>query len=172
MVKRLVVKLDDPRDKGSPFLGLVPTTTSLVMAAMLLLGSFRFLATDLWQYTCVLALVLLVTIASQRSGHRQRSHSCCWTREARFYPVGIQLSRVHRATGESTQKVFIPRQDIKDCIVSEVILAHRVISCVLLRVARNNETRLVEVFQGMELSFLECMTMRNKIDEYIKSIEC
>jgi hypothetical protein len=79
-------------------------------------------------------------------------------RTVTMYPLGVQLS------GPTGTPRFLPRDVVVDCVVTEVILAHKVISVVIFRVkGRNGTTELVDAFPGMDMTYVECLTVRSKI---------
>ena len=124
--------------------------------------------------TFLLAIFLLNRI------RKQREESAC---EATItvYPIGVQLARVKNSR-PVRPPLFIPRDVILDVIVTEVILAHRVVSVVFFRVFKRDEKQasdsaqppistllkegrihLVPAFPGVELSFSECQLMRREV---------
>lgn len=90
-----------------------------------------------------------------------------------------------RLTAKRNEKLFgnplvIPRRDILDVVVNEVILAHRVVTVLVFRVRKGSDddktyednvqillsqdrVRLVPVFPAIELTFRECHTLRRNI---------
>jgi hypothetical protein len=83
------------------------------------------------------------------------------------YPLGVQLST------SSRKPIFLMRDDIVDCIVNEVILAHKVISIILFRVrlgsSSTNNTKLVLAFPGInDMTYRDCLQIRNDIMEELR----
>jgi GPI-GlcNAc transferase complex, PIG-H component len=106
-----------------------------------------------------------------------------------IYPLGVQLSTVCTptkgmdATVDSnehyyrmTPRMFIPRDRIVDCIVTEVIWAHKVQSLVVFRVSnqsqRSDDTavQLVSAFPGIEMTYIECLQYRRQINSCLSSV--
>jgi hypothetical protein len=107
-----------------------------------------------------------------------------------MYAWGIQLSNVivtERSDGTThyhpLNPRFIPRDMIVDCIVTEVVLAHKIQSMVALRTKidqhspwsppfcpdRNESPiQLVCVLPGVHLSYRECLVVRNQIMNYLQ----
>jgi len=112
----------------------------------------------MWLY---ISCFILLTSISFRS--RTQSLESTLT----LYPVGVQTS----------SGTLIPRQDIVDVVVHEIVLSYKVFSVVLLRVSASpitvdrtiydllsqNKVQLIRAFPGVELSYLDCIEMRNKI---------
>jgi len=78
--------------------------------------------------------------------------------------------------------VYLPRESVLDCVVSEVLFAHKVSSVVVFRVVAHKNTKgpraasqseettesnvyLVPAFPGVDMTYDECVTMKNKINE-------
>ena len=106
-----------------------------------------------------------------------------------IYPtIGIELRtellrRSPEGLSQTTKKVlnvkFIPRDQIFDCIVYEVILVHKVINLVAFRIHKadnsvkddkhieeivnNKALQLVPAFPGAEMTYKECLHMRSEI---------
>ena len=108
------------------------------------------------------ALLLAVTAAA-----------CLWAwlrtpgapREARVtvYPLGVQLDDgpAHRRRRPPT---FLLREDIRDCVVAEHVMAHRVENVLLFRVrSAEGDLRLVPAFPGMDLDYRDCLRIRNDL---------
>jgi len=100
-----------------------------------------------------------------------------------LYHAGVQLSTVSLLKGHSGDEVqqknprFIPRDQIIDCIVTEVVLAHRVQSVVVFRLRKQPissalekeacSIQLVNAFPGIDLSFMECCAIRSRVNSYL-----
>jgi hypothetical protein len=91
-----------------------------------------------------------------------------------IYPIGVQLVMTTTTasgptlTATGKEPLFLPRDEIVDCIVNEHILAHRVESVVLLRVRRrrsdhSSPIQLVQAFPGTEMTYVECLAARSEI---------
>jgi hypothetical protein len=110
-----------------------------------------------------------------------------------MYAWGIQLSNVvvtDRIDGTThyhpLNPRFIPRDVILDCIVTEVVLAHKVQSMVALRTKNYHHSpsgnsphcphendgpiQLVSVLPGVHLSYRECLVVRNQIMNYLQDL--
>ncbi|KAL7567726.1 hypothetical protein ACA910_012060 [Epithemia clementina (nom. ined.)] len=89
--------------------------------------------------------------AASRSGHSRED------------PSGIDLgsSSSNNNGIVTTLIMFVPRDEILDCVVNEQLLAHRVRNCLLLRL--KNRRRLVEPFPTLDLTYMECLKVRNEI---------
>lgn len=87
------------------------------------------------------------------------------------YPLGIQLTtRVGQKRRQKGRPLFLPRSDILDCIVTEVIMWNRVQSAVVFRIksyTTPESFQLVEAFPQVELTYEECLTMRRNINKYL-----
>ena len=105
-----------------------------------------------------------------------------------LYHVGVQLTTVWMSKDNDScicrEKYlrFIPRDQIIDCIVTEVVLAHRVQSVVVLRLhhniqktkamttnhqTENGSIQLVNAFPGVDLNYSECCVIRRRIKLYL-----
>lgn len=116
-----------------------------------------------------------------------------------MYPLGVQLATVSfnkvvpnavatAIPSTTTPRLFLPRDQILDCIVTEVIWAHRVQSTVVFRVRRSSQCdtplqlaktnvmaktaakeqiQLVSAFPGAEMTYVECLTARLQINAYL-----
>lgn len=158
---------------GGPFLAAIAATIS------------RFSSEDYqWAIITLLFLVILFVTTFRRKKPDATSQVA-----VTVYPMGVQLARL-----ESDRPVkpplFIPRDIILDVIVNEMILAHKVVSVVLFRVWKRDETtqqattskqerseppgcissllkegriHLVPAFPGVEMSYRECLMMRREI---------
>lgn len=64
----------------------------------------------------------------------------------------------------------LKKGDIVDCVVSELVLPHKVASVVVfrLRPGGGDSMRLVEAFPGAELTYVECLVLRNEIMKSIR----
>ena len=111
---------------------------------------------------------------------------------ATIYPaLGVQLStELHTVTNKDKEEiqetsknykilgnpVFLPRDQIVDCIVYEVILSHKVVTVVAFRIqsetgkdnnlestGMDSEVRLIPAFPGTEMTYRECLSMRREI---------
>ena len=87
------------------------------------------------------------------------------------YPIGIQLD----SNNSSGIPTFVPREDVVDCVVTEIIRAHCVFSTLVIRVRQqpanddNDSIRLIPAFPGVEMTYKECLTMRHEINKYLRS---
>jgi hypothetical protein len=96
------------------------------------------------------------------------------------YPLGIQIgNRVVLPRTQSLKEligatIFIPMEALIDCVVTEVVLSHKVISTLQFRVlcqpsgsalrfGSTTPMKLIPAFPGVELSYSECLTMRAEI---------
>ena len=87
-----------------------------------------------------------------------------------LYHVGVQLAIVTLRQGcesvlQQGKPRFIPRDQIVDCIVTEVILAHKIQNVVVLRL--RHERKLVNAFPGVDLTYTECCALRSEINSYL-----
>ena len=109
-----------------------------------------------------------------------------------LYPaLGVQLSTEQQTTMVGKQDtdndnnatitgighpLFLPRDQILDCVVYEVILSHKVVTVVAFRIIKPTTTtaesstddtpqnhQLVPAFPGTEMTFQECLFMRRQI---------
>ena len=92
-----------------------------------------------------------------------------------MYHIGVQLATVWVSTDSDNSVVqecnprFIPRDQIIDCIVTEVILAHRIQTTVVFRLQKkqNDLMQLVNAFPGVDLNYSECAIIRSQIKTYL-----
>lgn len=103
-----------------------------------------------------------------------------------LYHVGVQLATVSLLNDRWTQSVtapgnarFIPRDQIIDCVVTEVILAHKIQNVVVFRLQRRSSRavhahdvpadsiELVNAFPGVDLTYMECCAIRSQINSYL-----
>lgn len=99
-----------------------------------------------------------------------------------LYHAGVQLAMVSLSKGRSGDVIqqenprLIPRDQIIDCIVTEVVLAHRVQTVVVFRLRKQpSDTQekeacsiqLVNAFPGIDLSFMECCAIRSRVKSYL-----
>jgi hypothetical protein len=128
---------------GSPF-GL--SNDSLELSAMTFCGLLALIA------------VLILMLLTPRGWPTPQQKQAVVT----IYPLGVQLS----STQTKGKKRFIFREQIIDCVVNEVILVHKVINVVILRLCfRDGTIKLVDAFPGVELSYKDCLIMRSQINE-------
>jgi hypothetical protein len=78
------------------------------------------------------------------------------------FPLGLQLVTSY----SNKQPTLLLHQEIVDCIVNEVILAHKVINVILFRCydAKGN-IKLVQAFPGMQLNYRDCLRIRSDLQE-------
>lgn len=137
----------------------------------------------------IAALCLLVVFAlrpSISSKHR-RSRGV----SVSMYHIGVQLATVWVSEDANNSVVqvcnprFIPRDQIIDCVVTEVVLAHRIQSVVVFRLQKNFNgqsaikasarhgqddslsIQLVKAFSGVDLNYAECAVIRSRIKTYL-----
>jgi len=104
-----------------------------------------------------------------------------------LYHVGVQLTTVSLLNDRWTESVttapgnarFIPRDQIIDCVVTEVILAHKIQNVVVFRLQRRSRRanhahdvpadsiELVNAFPGVDLTYMECCAIRSQINSYL-----
>lgn len=110
-----------------------------------------------------------------------------------LYPLGIQLSIADVATTTSVDqqkttvsgrpkvvrkmpRLFLPHDEIVDCVVTEIINIHTVRSAVVFRVARLQPSfpseepilKLIDAFPGVEMTYAECLQSRSLINVYLQ----
>jgi hypothetical protein len=125
--------------------------------------------------TMALVLVLVAAVLYWRA----RSNTSGRGAVVSIYPLGVQLSTVCRSIDPTVTdlalcrmipRMFIPRYQIVDCIVTEVIWAHKVQSMVVFRVSIQSQStddtamQLVGAFPGIEMTYLECLQYRRQIN--------
>lgn len=133
--------------------------------------------------TLLVSCLFIIIIVSLRVQPKQERGAALF-----IYPFGIQLASVYfgssvedNSHGFHTIKhgSFLPRDEIIDCVVNEVILAHKVVSVILFRLKKSiscshsdrcensNHARcdalLVEAFPGIEMSYNKCLILRQQI---------
>jgi hypothetical protein len=101
-----------------------------------------------------------------------------------IFPIGIQIecvvrSSLSRKTDDEhrtrrRKPIFVPRETVIDCVVSEVVHSHKVGSKVLFRIGVGPKfhqsdvyVHLVEAFPGVEMTYEECLAMRAEINRYL-----
>jgi len=103
-----------------------------------------------------------------------------------LYHAGVQLATVSLLNDRWTEAVtapgnarFIPRDQIIDCVVTEVILAHKIQNVVVFRLHRRSSRtahahdvsadaiELVNAFPGVDLTYVECCAIRSQINSYL-----
>ena len=121
-------------------------------------------STQLWKYTFGSLATVMTTYCVAR--HRKEKRKSTVT----VNPIGVQLS----PTG-----IFIPRQDIIDVVVHEIVLSYKVYSALLLRVSAstitaensiyhllsNDEVQMIHLFPEVELSYRDCIKMRSELSK-------
>lgn len=132
----------------------------------------------------IAVLVLLVVLSAKRrtNGDAFGLASKCCT----IHPLGVQLATL-KGNNHKTYSLFLPKSEIVDVIVSEVILSYKVVSIVLFRVAKKSHSlqeqkpqdsfltmhsllkdetiSLVPAFPGVEMSHKECHKMRYELSK-------
>jgi len=106
-----------------------------------------------------------------------------------LYPIGVQLTTVYFLNGdqgEAAEQIvqenacFIPRDQIIDSVVTEVVLAHKVRSVIVFRLRHSHRSdnpnqhaaiQLREAFPGVDLTYNECLAIRSQINNYIMTTE-
>jgi hypothetical protein len=114
-----------------------------------------------------------VLILSVFAAGVQLSKSTCTLSPSIFTENGAVVSLSSEAPSSSSIPLyFLPRTDIVDCIVQEVIWSYKVTSVLFFRVVvtttgteqqQQQTLRLVEVFPGVELLYMECLMLRGEI---------
>jgi hypothetical protein len=134
-----------------------------------------------------ISLLWVATILDTRKGNQHFE----WVVEISY--IGIQLYQpTDSPLRGPTPTVFIAQSDVLDCIVYEVIQVACVRSIVSLRVRNcdpraaveiNSSTspaaaarslppdyRIIPLFQGVHLTYSECMQVRNEIQKHLRSV--
>lgn len=121
-------------------------------------------STQLWKYTLgSLATALSTYYVTCRQREKRKS-------TVTVYPNGVQLSPT---------SIFIPRQDIIDVVVHEIVLSYKVYSALLLRVSAsritaensiyhllsNDKVQMIHLFPEVELSYRDCIKMRIELSK-------
>jgi hypothetical protein len=167
--------------------------------------------TSLRQLTPLIALTILSCVVVYFSRKCEHGRTIA---VVALYPLGIQLGSIpwcmnvkdskieskDNAT-KITPNIFLPRDCILDCIVTEIIYSHKVQSLVVLRIcdatkspfatvdmctstggrpipvdnarncsaheSRRFATKLIDVFPGVEMTYMECLMTRSQINEYL-----
>lgn len=175
MVKRFSVRSEnDEKTNKSPLLRHTLVITVPVVASCLLSAQW-FLGFDFFPPIALAGAIASLPILSIVSHQREQDDDKVV--EVAMYPLGIQLTTMI-GTRTIGIPIFLPRGEIFDCVVSEVILAHKVVSIVLFRLQdsssgmiEKNSTvspfRLVEAFPGVEMRYEECLYMRNEIMKWL-----
>lgn len=98
--------------------------------------------------------------------------------------LSVQLS-TYRNGRSIGHPVLIPRNVVIDVVVNEVILSHKVVSVVILRLLKSakgagqpiqtllqdDKVRLEVAFPGVELSYMDCIRMRWEISRALGLME-
>jgi hypothetical protein len=167
--------------------------------------------TSLRQLTPLIALTILSCVVVYFSRKCEHGRTIA---VVALYPLGIQLGSIpwcmnvkdskieskDNAT-KITPNIFLPRDCVLDCIVTEIIYSHKVQSLVVLRIcdatkspfatvdmctstggrpipvdnarncsaheSRRTATKLIDVFPGVEMTYMECLMARSQINEYL-----
>ena len=158
MVKRIIVKAQDdvPPETNYP-LGALLAALLAIAGGCLVTRRGEWLSLVIYQppsftITALLLVLLGVAWAIQRR-HRIQNQK----REivVSCYALGLQLSN----------RQFLPRVHMRDCIVSEIVYAHTVRNAVVLRLDNDS---LVDVFAGVDLKYSECLELRHILNEYLQ----
>jgi hypothetical protein len=149
-----------------------PTWLSITISAvivLLLTMGFTRLQHDISPWMVVISaslILILLHLFTSFPGRKQTKQSTLTV-----YEHGVHVS---------ASNDVIPQQDIIDVVVHEIVLSYRVLSVVLLRVSRSssitegqtiydllsqNKVRLVPAFPGVELSYRDCLKMRDEISK-------
>ena len=80
-----------------------------------------------------------------------------------IFPFAIQLCSTNTTKPTSHQAhTLILRQDVIDCIVNEVILAHKIVSVILFRIRDNKgAVQLMQAFPGIELHYRDALRIQS-----------
>ena len=199
MVDRIVVlaKSDDASSTGSTRRLLALWIAAPIVLAYLLgihevmtkamKYPFETLQSTATGITVLAALCLLVLSALRSSVSSQLKLSRGVS--VSMYHIGVQLATVWVSKDSDNSIVqecnprFIPRDQIIDCVVTEVVLAHRIQSVVVLRLQKNingqaaikassrhrqdDSIQLVNAFSGVDLNYSECAVIRSRIKAYL-----
>ena len=126
----------------------------------------------------IVGLILFVGVVWRRGNDEGREVSLIVNHST----VEVSKSRKGKRIGNS---VLIQRKDILDVVVNEVVLSHKVVSVIVIRLSnatdlskcKNDESTISSIqslfmegnvklqlaFPGVEMSYMECMTMRREI---------
>jgi hypothetical protein len=123
----------------------------------------------------VAALCVLAALALRPSVFSNQQQRLSRGVSVSMYHIGVQLATVWVSTDSDNSVVqecnprFIPRDQIIDCIVTEVILAHRIQTTVVFRLQKkqNDLMQLVNAFPGVDLNYSECAIIRSRIKTYL-----
>mmetsp|Transcript_31057 Transcript_31057/g.64806 ORF Transcript_31057/g.64806 Transcript_31057/m.64806 type:complete len:184 (+) Transcript_31057:21-572(+) len=102
----------------------------------------------------LVSIILLVrgkiSVWRKKKGDKEggRSFSVC------VFPIGVQICQPGRPP------LLLMSDTIHDCVVNEHILAHKVKNRLLVRL-KNSQS--VEAFPGSDLSYVDCLKLRNEI---------
>lgn len=103
---------------------------------------------------CILLLVFVLFVLV--AGSSSPSHTEVW-----IYASGLQIPRQR----------YIPTSQVIDCVVVEVIFATEIRNAVVLRLWKRkpeetlvpDNLELVELFPDVDLTYLECLKLRDRI---------
>jgi len=127
-----------------------------------------------WSTLPILAAILAPALFERL---RQQSQKFVSKREVAVTvsPIGVQLSTLENGSTQG-RPLLLPLDQIKDCVVNEVVLSHKVRSAVLFRVwkqspdADKEYIKLVEAFPGAEMTHTECLAIRNEIVKSLQTV--
>jgi len=178
------VKLGHSRFFGYSTIGLVPLLIALSLNRYW--GKFESLAETVMSTTAenltpvsAVVLVVLSLLISLRS--RGSKNDRCRGIAVMIYPIGVQLTEVSMKDDDDIgsnylqeNPRFIPRDQIVDCVVTEVVLAHRVQSVVVFRVSTSKDRhsgsfQLINAFPGVNLTYRECLSVRGQIMDCLRN---
>lgn len=167
MAKKLVIRAECSDGKALNYFFVDQRLIVVVIAVLVVALLYPYVQRDDDQfYHAVPLLIFLSVIVSWRA---RTINPSLGSVTVAVYPVGVQLMK-RDVTGRCVEvPLFLPREDVLDCIVSEIILSQKVVSVAIIRVrgtaSGRSFCRLVESFPGVEMSYEECLAMANKINK-------
>jgi hypothetical protein len=183
MVKRMLIERSNSggTDANPPIIWdqyPIVVAAAFVVAAHLL-GQWMAYESNSFQHPSALVLVIIVAFLALVSRQARIARGDGRKASVTIYPLGIQLVstttiRTIIITGQTTTQlsapIFLPRDQVIDCVVNEIILARRVRSVVVFRVrgdcgdeAASIPMRLVQAFPDVHMTYTECLKVRDEI---------
>lgn len=183
MAKKFIVDVKHGRPKrtlvGSSRMSsiLVMSSCMAVIITTQYLKDKRFIASLITAVAGGVAVLLFIGIISSRGDEGLEI-------SLTVNPLSVQIATSRRGK-RIGYPVLICRKDIVDIVVNELVLSHKVVSVVVLRIKASGHTgfalqdrnreipvptllkqgnlRLQVAFPGVEMSYRECMAMRQEI---------
>lgn len=166
MGKQRIVVQSDGSISSYSVSSLLPTCGVIYLAWKLggVDSSYQYLAESrVWTMWggCVLITAILVWIL-YRTIYRGKLVGFSLSIDASGVYLEDILEPMFQAEANYQPHLFVPRQEIVDCVVTEIILVHKVENAIVLR--RHQKKSPVDMFPMVNLTYNECLCIRQKIN--------